>query len=71
MVGSSLFIFALGFFINSISSVYAGNTDKTTLKTEKKLSPGKFLIGCGSGIFLVTQDGDGYYDYDYSFKKLK
>jgi hypothetical protein len=29
MVGSSLFIFSVGFFINSVSPVYSSNTDKT------------------------------------------
>ena len=71
MIGSSLFIFSFRFFINSISSVYAGNMGKTTLKSEKRPSSSKFLIGCGSGIYLVNQNSEGWYDYDYSFKKLK
>jgi hypothetical protein len=29
MVGSSLFIFSVGFFINSVSPAYSSNTDKT------------------------------------------
>lgn len=29
MIGSSLFIFSVGFFINSVSPVYSSNTDKT------------------------------------------
>ncbi len=29
MIGSSLFIFSVGFFINSVSPVYSINTDKT------------------------------------------
>ncbi len=28
MIGSSLFIFSVGFFINSVSPVYSSNTDK-------------------------------------------
>jgi len=35
MIGSSMFIFSIGFFINSISSVYAGRTDSTSVKSEK------------------------------------
>ncbi|MFM7682371.1 MAG: hypothetical protein ACKO7P_06455 [Bacteroidota bacterium] len=30
MIGSSLFIFSVGFFINSVSPVYSSNTDKET-----------------------------------------
>ncbi len=29
MIGSSLFIFSVGFFINSVSPVYSSNSDKT------------------------------------------
>ena len=29
MIGSSLFIFSVGFLINSVSPVYSSNTDKT------------------------------------------
>ena len=29
MIGSSLFIFSVGFFINSVSPVYSSNTDRT------------------------------------------
>lgn len=29
MIGSSLFIFSVGFFINSVSPAYSSNTDKT------------------------------------------
>ncbi len=28
MIGSSLFVFSVGFFINSVSPVYSSNTDK-------------------------------------------
>ncbi|MBM3431234.1 MAG: hypothetical protein FJX99_09635 [Bacteroidetes bacterium] len=30
MIGSSLFVFSVGFFINSVSPVYSSNTDKET-----------------------------------------
>ena len=29
MIGSSMFIFSVGFFINSVSPVYSSNSDKT------------------------------------------
>jgi len=61
MIGSSMFIFSIGFFINSISSVYAGKTDSTSEKSDKKGRSGTpireyKLIGCGSGIYSVSYD---------------
>ena len=43
MVSSSLFIFSVGFFINSVSPVYSSNTDKIN-NSLKVLSNNQKLI---------------------------
>jgi hypothetical protein len=63
MIGSSLFIFSVGFFINSISSVYAGNTEKTSMKSDKKNKPltgnYQWFVGCGGKIYGGFKSYDG------------
>ena len=53
MIGSSLFIFSVGFFIYSISSVYAGRTDSTSVKSEKTKATKDwdYVVGAGGNIY--------------------
>ncbi len=62
MIGSSLFIFSVGFFINSVSPVYSSNTNKE--KTEIKntnLPVGTNGVNYNDGVLFV----DGGYVYSY------
>ena len=64
MIGSSMFIFSIGFFINSISSVYAGRTDSTSVKSEKAKTLGTYyfsVIGTDNAIYTVENS-----DYAWS-----
>ena len=63
MIGSSLFIFSVGFFINSVSPVYSSNTDKTN--NSLKVLPNN------QKVIQVPVNEDGSVNVKFSEEQLK
>jgi hypothetical protein len=63
MIGSSLFIFSVGFFINSVSPVYSSYSDKT--KNSLKVLPNK------QKVIQVPVNDDGSVNVKLSEEQMK